>query len=106
MKSLLLAGLTIVLLLTADVLAVSTVRGKLYRQANGRSYGASGVGVRLVDPQGTARTASSASDGLFYFYNVPAGSYTLEVYIGPQPQSYWIQVEERAYTDIAPIEVP
>lgn len=102
----LLAGLTVVLLLTVDLYAASTVRGKLYRQTNGRTYSASGVGVRLQDSRGATRTASSASNGFFYFYNVPTGSYTLEVLIGPPPQSYAVRVDSRPYTDIAPIEVP
>ena len=100
-----LVGLTVLLLLTLDVYAASTVRGKLYREANGRTYPASGVSVRLRDAQGSTRTASSSSDGFFYFYNVSTGSYTLEV-LGPGTRSYSIQVDQRAYTDIAPIQVP
>lgn len=104
--STLLAGLTILLVLTLDLYAASTIRGKLYRQTNGRTYPASGVGVRLLDSRGSARTASSATDGFFYFYNVSSGSYTLEVRVGPYVQSYSIRVDERDYTDIAPIQVP
>jgi len=101
----LLAGLTVVLLLTMEVFAAGTVRGKLYRDANGRTHPAAGVSVRLRDAQGSTRTASSSSDGFFYFYNIPSGAYTLDV-LGPGPQSYSIRVEERDYTDIAPIQVP
>lgn len=100
-----LAGLTVLLLLTIDVYAASTVRGRLYREANGRSYPAQGVSVRLRDAQGSARTASSSSGGYFYFYNVATGSYRLDV-LGAGPRSYSIQVGTRDYTDIAPIQVP
>ena len=88
-----------------EVYAASTVRGRLYREANGRTYPASGVSVRLRDAQGSTRTASSSSNGFFYFYNVSNGSYRLEV-VGPGTRTYSIQVDRRAYTDIAPIQVP
>jgi hypothetical protein len=101
----LLMALTVLLLVTVEVYAASTVRGRLYREANGRSYPAAGVSVRLLDSQGTARAATSSSDGFFYFYNITTGSYTLEV-LGQGTQSYSIRVDERDYTDIAPIQVP
>ena len=104
-RSSLLVALTILLLLTVDLLAASTVRGRLYREANGRTYPAQGVNVRLRDGNGSVRSASSSSDGFFYFYNVASGFYTLEVR-GSGAQSYSIRVEERNYTDIAPIQVP
>jgi hypothetical protein len=99
-------GWAILLLLTVDLYAASTVRGKLYRAASGRSYGAQGIGVRLLGATGSTRTASTASDGFFYFYNVPTGAYTLEVLVGGRAQVYSIRVAEQAYTDIAPIQVP
>ena len=102
-RTLLLIGLT--LLLTIELLAASTVRGRLYREAGGRPYPAAGVNVRLRGAEGAARTASSSSDGFFYFYNVASGSYTLDV-MGTGRQSYSIRVEQREYTDIAPIQVP
>jgi hypothetical protein len=104
-RSSLLAGLTVLLLLTIEVYAAGTVRGKLYRDAGGRAHPAAGVSVRLRDAHSSMRTTSSSSDGFFYFYNVPAGPYTLDV-LGPAPQSYSIRVEDRDYTDIAPIQVP
>ena len=104
-RSSLLVGLIVLLLLSVDVLAASTVRGRLYREANGRTYPAQGVSVRLRDASGSTRSASSSSDGFFYFYNVASGAYSLEV-LGSGTQSYSIRVEERDYTDIAPIQVP
>ena len=104
-RSSLLVGLLVLLLLSADVLAASTVRGRLYREANGRTYPAQGVNVRLRDASGSTRSASSSSDGFFYFYNVTSGAYSLEV-VGAGTQSYSIRVDEREYTDIAPIQVP
>jgi hypothetical protein len=104
-RSSLLVGLIVLLLLSVDVLAASTVRGRLFREANGRTYPAQGVNVRLRDANGSIRSASSSSDGFFYFYNVASGSYSLEV-LGAGTRSFSIRVEERDYTDIAPIRVP
>ena len=101
----LLVGMAVLLLFTIEVLAASTVRGRLVREANGRTYPAAGVSVRLRDAQGAMRTSSSSSDGFFYFYNVSTGAYTLDV-LGAGTQSYSIRVEQREYTDIAPIQVP
>ncbi len=101
----LLVGLIVLLLLSVDLLAASTVRGRLYREANGRTYPAQGVSVQLRDANGSTRSASSSSDGFFYFYNVASGAYSLEV-LGSGTRSYSIRVEERDYTDIAPIQVP
>jgi len=78
----------------------------VYRHATERPYPSSGVGVRLLDAQGSARTTPSTSDGFFYFYSVSAGSYTLEVRVGGDAQRFVIEVNEREYTDIAPIAVP
>ncbi len=94
-------------LLAADVNAASTVRGKLIREGNGRTYAVPGILVRLVSPKGVARTTYSASDGMFYFYNIAAGPHTLELHTADKKvQSYKVRVEERPYTDIAPIRVP
>ena len=96
----------VMLLLTIELFAAtSTVRGRLYREAGGRPYPAAGVNVRLRDARGDARTTSSSSDGFFYFYNVPSGSYALDV-MSAGTQSYSIRVDQREYTDIAPIQVP
>ena len=102
-RAVLVIGLT--LLLTIELFAASTVRGRLYREAGGRPYPAAGVSVRLRDAHGSTRTASSSSDGFFYFYNVASGSYMLDV-MGAATQSYSIRVDQREYTDIAPIQVP
>ena len=94
-----------VVLLAVQVHGASTVRGKLVRAREATA--APGLLVRLVNLNGVARTTYSASDGMFYFYNIAAGRHTLHVQVSAkQTLTYEIQVEDRAYTDIAPIRVP
>jgi hypothetical protein len=94
-------------MLATQVDAASTVRGKLIRENSSRSSAAPGLLVRLVSAKGVARTTYSASDGMFYFYNIPAGPHTLLVHDSDkQVQTYQIKVEDRPFTDIAPIRVP
>jgi hypothetical protein len=84
----------------------ATVRGKLQRG----TAGASGITVTLVNAQthASASPVHSAANGMYYFSNVPAGTYTLEVWTtpnGPPVQYPNIQVKEPV-TDVGPIAVP
>ena len=48
-RSSLLIALSVLLLLTVDLYAASTVRGRLYREANGRTYPAPDVSEQIRD---------------------------------------------------------
>jgi hypothetical protein len=48
--------------------------------------------------------ALTGFDGMYYLYNVPAGVYRLEVWLGPSPIVYTITVQE-PLTDILPLIV-
>ena len=104
----LLTTVAIAMLLIAGVAAAaSTVRGKLYREGSGGSYAASGIMLRLLDAKGGVRTTYSASDGMFYFYNVAPGAYTLEIRATDGDlRTYNVHVATEPYTDLAPIPVP
>ena len=44
---------------------------------------------------------------MYYLYNIPAGDFTLEVWVSEQnPLLKQISVGAQAYTDIQPIQVP
>ncbi len=90
--------------------AAATVRGRLDRvYANGVRYPAVGVAVTLYG-QNVRRSAPAYTgpDGLYYLYNIPPGSYYLEVWTsrdpGARPAVYPVSVRE-PYTDVAPIVV-
>jgi len=83
----------------------ATVRGRLVH-ANG--YPGAGIAVTVVNQQvGRSSPAYAGPDGMYYMYNIPAGSYYLEIWLYPGAPSlvYQIQVGE-PYTDIPPIMVP
>lgn len=92
---------------TAQALAAaSTVRGQIYRMVNGKRVGANGIAVRLNHPQrGPSSAVYTNSEGMYFLYNIPPGQYTLEVTITQKNiKKYQITVENKPYTDIAPIE--
>jgi hypothetical protein len=101
----------LVLMLSPLTLAGSaTVRGRLDRRdMYGRSYPAAYVRVTLYNPHlGRSAPAVTGTDGMYYFYNIPAGGYYLEVWVYPDrpPLSFNISVAERPYVDIPPILIP
>lgn len=93
------------------------VRGMLFRPGQPTSqrpdgrYPAGGIQLTLFNQRmGRSSPAYSGSDGMYYFYNVPAGDYTLEVWLAVQQATpYGIRVlpstPQRPFTDIAPIAV-
>jgi hypothetical protein len=87
-----------------------TVRGKLERRdAYGRNYVAAHVAVTLYNKQvGRSSPAYTGNDGMYYLYNVPPGSYYLEIWVYPdrEPLRYIIQVYNQSLTDIPPIVIP
>ena|SRR5215467_8532756 len=98
-----------VLLFAAVFSAVSQaamVRGRLVHGANG--YPTAGIAVTVYNPR-LGRSSPSYTDGygMYYIYNVPPGSYYLELWVYPSgnPIVYPIQVGD-PYTDIPQIAVP
>ena len=88
------------------IAAAGTVRGQLYRMVNGKRVGANGIAVRLNNPkQGPSSLVYTNTEGMYFLYNIPPGQYTLEVTIAKDVKKYQITVENKAYTDIAPIEI-
>lgn len=87
-----------------------TLRGRLDRRDSyGRNIPAAYVHVTLYSQQqGRSSPAYTGVDGMYYLYNVPPGSYTLEVWVYPNrpPLTYGIQVYNQPYTDIPPILIP
>jgi hypothetical protein len=101
----------VLLMITLAQLASSaTVRGQLDRVAsNGAHSPAAGVTVTVRNQSGGRSVpVRTGQDGLYYLYNVSAGSYTLEVWASSDakvpPKSYPITVVE-PLTDIPPIAV-
>ena len=105
-----LAVLTFVICMLSASTYAGTVRGRLDRRDGyGRIYPAVYVRVTLYnDRVGRSAPAYSGTDGMYYLYNVPPGSYLLEIWPYPNqpPIVYTIYVSDQALTDIAPIVIP
>jgi hypothetical protein len=105
--SLVIVSLALVLLTPLGVLA-QTVQGRLDRQGPRGPYPAAMVAVTLNSPR-TGRSAPTytGNDGRYYFYRVPPGGYSLEVWgYGNQPRTFPIQVGNQPVTNVYPITVP
>jgi hypothetical protein len=100
----------LILLAAAQAFGVATLRGQLNRKLpNGTQTPAAGITVTVLS-QAKVRSARAISqqNGMFYLNNLPAGSYSLEVWVkgtANPPIVYPIQVKE-PYTDIPPIILP
>jgi len=105
------AFLALALLLFTAAGSAATVRGRLDRVLpNGAKTPASGVKVTIYNKAiGRSSPSYAGPDGMYSLFNLPAGSYYLEVWISPDPRIrptvYPITVVE-PYTDIPPIVVP
>jgi hypothetical protein len=97
------------LLLAAHLAYGSNVEGRLdYRGSSGAISPAPHLQVNLVDPvQKRSSSTFTGFDGMYYFFNVPPGQYTLEVRT-PRNKvlSYKITVRDQPSTPIAPIPIP
>jgi len=105
-----LVGLSLLLFTLSAFTYAGTVRGRLDRRDSyGRIYPAVYVQVTLFQ-QGKGRSAPAytGTDGMYYLYNVPPGTYSLEIWAYPNrpPIVYTIYVSNQQLTDIAPIQVP
>ena len=82
------------------------VRGRIQRSYNGQFYPIQGVQVTLNHPQlGRTDPAYSGPDGMYYLYNIPPGSYYLEVWVTNPPWVFNVNVYA-PQTDLPPVNVP
>lgn len=87
-----------------------TVRGKLERKGDTGNYPAAYVRVTLApsNAKSDINSVYTGSDGMYYFRNVPPGTYVLGIW-GSQDKaimSFSIKVSNRPYTDLEPITIP
>jgi hypothetical protein len=87
-----------------------TVRGKLERKGDTGNYPAAYVRVTLApsNAKSDLNSVYTGSDGMYYFRNVPPGTYVLKIW-GAQDKaimSFSIKVSNRPYTDLEPIIIP
>jgi hypothetical protein len=93
-------GLTAVAQVDAQT---TTVRGQLLR-ANGAA--APGITVTLNHSTfGRSSQATTGSDGMYYFYNVPFGDYFLEVWVSKPARVYPMRIFTAPYCDLPRLPV-
>jgi hypothetical protein len=95
------------LILVSAAASAATVRGRLVHAAN-QYAAAPGIAVTIYNQYvGRSSPAYSDVNGMYYLYNIPAGTYYLELWIHPggNPVVYPITVGE-PYTDIPQIPMP
>ena len=81
----------------------ATLRGRIERNAG---YPVSYMKVTLKGQTGESSPVYTGSDGMYYFKNIPAGDYTLEVWNKKgRPTSYRIQVRE-PNTQVPVVKIP
>jgi hypothetical protein len=110
-KSLFIAGIIFFTVFTLPLSAdTKMVRGSLIRVGPHGPYPAVNVRLTLFSPSMKQRSAPAYSDhdGRYSFYNIPPGSFLLEIWghdknpITQQP----VTVLNQSYTDIPQIRVP
>ncbi len=97
------------LLLVTSLAFGGNVEGKLnYRGPSGSVSPAPHIQVDLVDAaQKRSSSTFTGFDGMYYFFNVPTGQYTLEIRTyKDKVLGYKITVRDRPSTRIAPILIP
>lgn len=104
----LILSLVIVILVITDQGNAQTVHGRVFRQTPSGSYPVPYVRLTLF-AQGRGRSAPvySASDGNYYFHNIPPGEYILEVWVDAnRSMNFSLRVLSQPQTDIGPIYIP
>ncbi len=98
-----------IVLMFAVFADAGTIRGRLVRRSGQGDYPAKGIQVTVFRSQmGKSSPTYSGTDGMYYLYNIPEGTYTLQVWVYPNaaPLTFTITVDGQQFTDIAPIIVP
>lgn len=104
-KSILTATVMLILLGVAQQAHAQTVRGRVDRVTRGISYPVQGAEVKLYAPgKGYSPPSYTGPDGMFYFYLVAPGQYTLSIR-GPWGANRSIDVRVRSggITDVPPV---
>jgi len=82
----------------------TTIRGQLL---HGGQFPAAGIQVTLLSQTlGRSLPSTTATNGMYYFYNIPLGSYYIEVWTSNPPQAYPVQIWSYPYHDVARLSVP
>ena len=96
-------------LVAACEVDASTVRGLLVRVTPQGRLPAAGIPVTVYRTDiGRSGVAYAGRDGMYYLFNIPPGSVSLEIWVYPNspPMTFQIQVFNQPFTDIGPITVP
>jgi len=95
--------IALLLLCLPGAIEAATVRGKIERNAG---YPVPYMKVTLKGPKGESNPVYTGSDGMYYFKNIAAGEYTLEIWNQKKaPTSYRVQVREPG-TEIPVAKIP
>ena len=84
----------------------ANLRGKIFAKYSHsvQRYPIGGIKIELhrfsVSKEKLVATAISAQDGMFYFRDVPAGTYTITL---PDAQTFVFKVKSKPQQDLAPI---
>jgi hypothetical protein len=89
---------------------MANIRGQIRRLGPAGVYGVANVRVTLYSQAlGLSAPSFTGFDGMYYLYNIPAGSYFLQVWANPvnpnSPLAYPIQVFAPS-TDIPVVTLP
>ncbi len=116
LRCLIFAGISLILLwpgslVHAQQITTTTVRGQLlwngWNQIGApQSYPAPGVQVTLFNQAvGRSWPAVTGNDGMYYFYNIPLGDYSLEVWISNPPIAFPFRISGFPYHDLPRIPI-
>ena len=97
------ASLATLATLATTAAAAQTVSGHVLRWRGAGAYPAGSLAVTLYSPQrGRSATVYTSQDGSYVFYNVPAGSYALEIWVGRNPVTAPVRVDNRPVNELPP----
>lgn len=106
-KRLLAILIVFAIVIVSSSASAQTVRGRLFRATPyGPPSPAGYVAVTLFATHlGRSAPAYSTPDGFYFLYNVPPGSYVLEVWAYKIPLTMHVMVYNQPLTDIPPFTI-